>query len=133
MLPGQSLPPGCPPDGHEPAQGAFFRLTRATLDVGDEPVEDWRLPLDTKSSEAYQQVDNCLAYAYSLFKDLADLLKARESVPWARKKTIAQVDLEPDMGRVLQTESDLGPSHHDWWPSRNDLVPPATVIEGRIA
>jgi hypothetical protein len=129
----RALPLGCPPDGHKAAQGRYYRLTRATLVVGDIPLEDWRLPLDTKSSEVYQKIDDCSAYAYSLFSDLADLVAARLSVPWAKKKTIAQVDLEPDMGRVLHTPCDLGDSHHDWWPSANDLVPPAVVVEGKVA
>jgi hypothetical protein len=96
------------------------------------PDDDWRLPVDKRASECYQRYDRCEAYAHSLFADLSVLVAARGSVPWARKKSIAQVGLTPDLGRVVESPSVLGASHHDWWPSHTGLVPKAVVIEGSI-
>lgn len=134
MTAGSRLPEGCPPEGHLAADGVFYRLARANLVPGEVPgPEDWTLPLHTKKSAAYQQFDQCDAYAYSMFADIEALRRARESVPWVRKKSIARVTLEPAMGRILETESHVGPTHHDFWPSEDDLVPPAQVVEGKVA
>jgi hypothetical protein len=128
------FPDGCPPEGHFAAHGVFYRLARANLVPGEVPgAEDWRLPLHTKKSAAYQQFDQCDAYSYSMFADIEVLRRARESVPWVRKKSIARVTLEPAMGRILETESPVGATHHEFWPSEDDLVPPAQVVEGKVA
>lgn len=37
------------------------------------------------------------------------------------------------MGQTLRTYSDLGNSHHDWWPAEEGVVPLSEVIEGRVA
>jgi hypothetical protein len=89
------------------------------------------LPLFTKKSEAFHQYDMCMAYSFSMFADLDVLLKARDSVPFVRRKSIARVELTSGMGRILETESPIGPTHHDWWPSEENLVPHAEVVEGR--
>lgn len=134
MTTGKGLPAGCPPAGHSAAGGVFYRLTRANLMPGDVPSqEDWTLPLYTKKSAAFQQFDQCDAYSYSMFGDIQVLHQARESVPWARKKSIAEVRLEPTMGRILETDSLIGPSHHDFWPNEDNLIPPAQVVEGKVA
>jgi hypothetical protein len=134
MSSGVQLPEDCPPNGHLPAEGTFYRLTRGDLAEGSAPGSgDWVLPLNTRKSEAYQQYDMCQAYSYSMFADLRVLLEARESVPFVRKKSISRVELQPAMGRILETESWIGPSHHDWWPSEGNLVPPAEVVEGRAS
>ncbi|BBH17184.1 hypothetical protein Back2_14710 [Nocardioides baekrokdamisoli] len=133
MQAGHGLPPGCPPLGHAAAQGTFYRLTSPGLSVGQAADEGWTLPVANKTSAAYQQLDNCFAYAYSVFRDIEDLIAARELIGWARKKTIARVDLSPPLGRTLRTWSPIGPSHHDWWPSTDDLVPPTTVVAEQVA
>lgn len=128
------LPDGCPPAGCEPPSGAFFRLAKPSAAIGAAlERQDWVLPLDTRTSDVYQKHDVCGAYAYSVFADLGDLQRARESVPWTRKKSIVRVDLSPDMGRALQTPSPLGETHHDWWPNDYESLPPTEVIEGRAA
>lgn len=134
MTGGTKLPEGCPPEGHSAADGIFFRLVRANLMPGDVPgPEDWTLPLHIKKSAAYQQFDQCDAYSYSMFAEIEALLKARASVPWVRKKSIARVTLLPGMGRILETESPVGPTHHDFWPNEDGLVPPAQVVEGKVS
>lgn len=131
MTAARGLPEGCPPDGSVAADGEFYRLTRRGLEVGaTPPVQDWTLPLNNKSSEGFRKFDECDAYSHSVFMDLRDLLNARLSVAWTRKKSIARLALAPAMGRVHQTPSDLGASHHDWWPSTDNLVPTAVVVEG---
>lgn len=128
------LPDGCPPTGSEPPSGSYYRLGRQSAQPGSSlPPEDWALPLDTKTSAAYQRFDSCGAYAYSVFADVNDLLRARESVPWTRKKSIVRVDLDPEMGLTLQTPSTIGETHHDWWPTDGDVPPPNEVIEGKAA
>jgi hypothetical protein len=131
---GLSLPGGCPPVGSQSARGTFYRLSRPSAQMGETlTLGDWVLPLNTKTSEAYQRHELCDAYAFSVFSEVADLLQARESVPWARKKSIAQIELMPDMGRTMRTDSELGSSHHDWWPAGENIVPPSEVIEARAA
>ena len=128
------LPDGCPPTGIEPPSGSYYRLAKPSAELGASlELEDWVLPLDTKTSAAYQQFDQCDAYAYSVFADVNDLHLARESVPWTRKKSIVRVDLGPDMGRTLPTPSPIGETHRDWWPNEGDVPPPNEVIEGRAA
>lgn len=125
---GISLPPDCPPAGHLPADGRFYRLANPKHEVGDATIhQDWRLPLDTPKGQGYQRYDLCEAYAISLFGDLDTLVSAREAVPFARRKSIAQIDLEHSMGRILETES-FAPTHHDWWPTEG-LNPTGVVIQ----
>lgn len=133
MTSARGLPAGCPPDGNTAPNGTFYRLTRRGLQVGETPSDDeWHLPVD-KRGPAYKQYDQCDAYAHSIFRDVDVLLRARVWVPWTRKKSIARLALAPEMGRILETPSELGPTHHDWWPSSHDLVPAAVVIEGSVA
>lgn len=133
MTSARGLPEGCPPEGHVAPDGTFYRLTRGNLLVGEAPSDDeWRLPVD-KPGPAYRQYDECDAYAHSVFGDVDVLLRARVSVPWTRKKSIARLALAPEMGRILETPSELGPTHHDWWPSSDGLAPQAVVVEGSAA
>lgn len=125
------LPEGCPPEGHQPANGRFFRLTNPKHAVGDTTTDrDWRLPLHTPKGQGYQRYDLCAAYAISLFRDLEVLLRAREAVAFARKKSIAEIELAPDMGRTLETES-FAETHHDWWPN-DGVTPSGTVVESAV-
>ena len=124
------LPANCPPDGHVDPSGVYFRYTNASLGIGDSPSEDdWLLPVD-KPGPHYKHFDDCDAYAISLFRDVRVLLRARGVMPFARKKTIAQLELSPGMGPVRETPSSVGPTHHDWWPAM-EAPPQAVVVEGR--
>lgn len=125
----RELPEGCPPPGHVPADGSFYRLSWPSAKLGQTlPSEAWVLPIDTKTSESYQQFGDCGAYAFSIFSELDDLVKARGIIAWARKKSIVRVDLKPEMGAVLKTPSPLGDSHHDWWPSEGNEAPESEVV-----
>lgn len=124
------MPEGCPPEGHEPAKGTFFRLVAKTFQPGD--VTDkgcWRKPYKVKGP-MFGKIDDCLAHGISLFEDLEVLRAARELNPWAAGKAIAEIALEPDMGRTLETTSDVADGHHDWWTTPYDLHPAVPVIEG---
>jgi hypothetical protein len=133
MTSARGLPEACPPEGLFAPDGTFFRLTQRNLQVGIAPPNDaWSLPVDKRGPD-YQHFDQCDAYALSVFGDVDVLLRARVSVPWVMKKSIARLALTPEMGRILETPSALGPTHHDWWPSSGDLVPVAVVVEGSVA
>lgn len=126
----RQLPDDCPPVGHLPAEGTFYRLSRPSAKLGETLVStDWVLPVDTKKSDCYQNYGVCECYAFSIFAELEHLLEARKFVGWAKKKSIARLDLTPDMGVVLKTPSDVGESHHDWWPTEGHEAPPAVVVE----
>ena len=126
------LPAGCPPDGHIEPQGTFYRLAAPRHQPGD-PTEDdsWVPPLHTRTSELYESKDACEAFAFSLFDNLQVLLDARDHTPWARRKSIARVDLAPGMGGLVPSESDVGQGHYDWWPEPPDFVPVAETVEAR--
>lgn len=114
MSSARALPEGCPPSGHIPANGTFYRLTWPSAKLGDVlPKEAWVLPIDTKTSDSYQRYDQCEAYAFSICAEIDDLINARRLIPWARKKSISRLDLTPDMGVVLKTPSPVGDSHHE--------------------
>ena len=133
MVSGEKLPEGCPPDGHEAAVGTFYRLAEPHHQPGEKTgPESWVLPVNfPKSKQCFGQVDRCGCYGHSLFGDVQVLHDARQILRWARKKSIARVELQPTMGRILETHSDVGPTHFDWWPTPLDLVPDAEVIEGQ--
>ncbi|WP_425953346.1 hypothetical protein [Xylanimonas sp. McL0601] len=129
------LPEGCPPTGSSLADGPFYRLTRTNARVGDTlDVSDFRLPLHTRKSAAFGRTDYCGGYAVSVCADMQDLINAREILGFARKKSISRLHLSTGMGRIMQTPGEVGPSHHDWWPSEDDFVPPHEVlVDGRSA
>jgi hypothetical protein len=128
------LPEACPPDGHWPARGVFYRLTRPSLKIGEVPEDkDWVLPLHTKKSAAYLKHDECDAYSYSLFDDIEPLHIARLASAWARRKSISRVILPEGSGYLLKTESELADGHHDWWPVPAQCIPGAVVVEERAA
>lgn len=129
---GWTLPDHCPPSGHVDGEGDFYRLTNAGLAVGDcPPAADWTLPIDKRASEAYQRTDRCDAYAHSIFTDIEVLRNARRALGWARRKTISRVTLSPGTGRLIESPSDLGDGHRDWWPDPLDYIPPCVVVEAR--
>lgn len=126
------LPAGCPPEQAQPAAGKFFRLVSGSLSVGDEPgSEDWVIPAKKRKGECVGRFDCCECYSHSLFLDVNDLINACETTPWARKKAIAEVVLEPSYGVVVKTSSSVGDSHHDWWASPLDLVPSSRVMSAK--
>lgn len=125
------LPPNCPPEDHFEPDGVYYRYTGAGLSIGDElSDEDWVLPVH-KPGPHYRKFDSCSAHALSIFGDKQVLLDARHVMPFARKKTIASVELRPGMGPVAASDSPVGPTHHDWWPAPGAERPPARVVEGR--
>lgn len=91
------------------------------------------LPVETRTSPSYQQFDDCGAYAFSIFSELDDLVKARGIIAWAKKRSIIRVDLTPDMGVVLKTPSPVGDSHHDWWPTEGNEAPESEVVAEQSA
>jgi hypothetical protein len=119
------LPDGCPPAGHQASEGTFYRLAEPRHQPGDKTgLESWVLPVNNPKSKAcFGQKACCSCFGFSLFGSVEVLHDARKILRWARKKSIARVDLLPSMGRILETHSDVGPTHFDWWPSPSDLVP----------
>lgn len=128
-----ALPANCPPDGHADSDGTFYRLCEPRHDVGEPTAKgSWRKPYKMKGPH-FGRTDECGAHAYSLFQDLEVLRAARDLNPWAASKAIAEVELTPGMGRILETPSEVAEGHWDWWPTPIDLVPAAVVIEPAIA
>lgn len=134
MSDARQLPAGCPPEGYIPADGVFYRLSWPSGKLGQTlPDESWVLPLDTKTSDMFQQFDECDAYSFSICSELDDLIKARTILGWAKKKCIVRLRLTPEMGVVLKTPSPVGDSHHDWWPSEGNEAPPSEVVAEQTA
>ena len=134
MSTGDVLPSGCPPEGHEPADGTFFRLADPRHDPGEATEADsWILPVNNPTSrQCFGQTDRCGCFGHSLFADVEVLHRARKTLRWARKKSIARVKLTPDMGRILESHSPVGSTHYDWWPTPLSLVPDAEVLEAQL-
>lgn len=111
-----------------PAEGTVFRLTAGKLKV-DDPVtdEDWILPINKSRGvcAAVGSESNRACYGHSVFTDIQDLKDAQTKVPWARKKSIASVEL--DCGWIEASPRN-GDSHHDWWPEPITHIPNATCV-----
>lgn len=127
-----TLPASCPPSHAEPRSGFFYRLVGATLNVGDVPAGDeWLLPYAKRKGDCVGRTDLCDCHSHSVFSEIEDLRAARRLVPWAAKKGIAQVLLSTDDGVLAASASELGDSHHDWWPTQPEVLPASTVVEAR--
>lgn len=127
------LPAGCPPEGNSPAEGVYYRLTAGDLQKGEQPPNsDWVLPVNKKKGDCAGRVDKCSCYAHSVFTSIDVLRRAREFSPWVRKKSIARVELSPSDGVVLETPSEIGEGHHDWWPSYDGSPISAVVVEAKL-
>ena len=125
----EHLPVGCPPDDAVPPDGDFFRLTARNLSEGDVPgAEDWQLPFEKRKGDCAGRSDVCSCRAHSVFTDRSDVDFARAASPWARRKSVSRLKLEPDCGKVVASESEILPSHHDWWPTFTSDVPASVVI-----
>ena len=125
-----TLPPDCPPTSAESPQGIFYRLAHPQLSPGERPpAEDWILPHAKRKGDCAGRTDLCRCHAHSLFSELSDAVRVKELIPALRRKTIAEIELSPDMGMIEATPSDAGDSHHDWWPAEPELHPTATVVE----
>lgn len=123
-----ALPPGCPPESASPVVGTFYRLVLGRHREGETAEADsWVLPVNNKKSGCYQRTDQCACLAFSIFSNIDDLVNAQQLVAWARKKAIAQLSLDAEMGIADKTPSEIGDSHHDWWPG-TDAVPVAVVV-----
>jgi len=123
-----ALPGDCPPSSAQEPQGAFFRLVSGSLREGEVAGDgDWILPAMKTKGDCAGVTDRCECFAHSLFEDADDLLRAREQIAWARRKAIAEIELTPEMGVIEASPSDLGDSHHEWWPADNQ-VPQSQVV-----
>jgi hypothetical protein len=126
----QPRPEGCPPPEATPLDGDFYRLVRKSLQIGQEvPADEWVPPYQKRRSECTGQPERCECHAHSIFANIDDLLRARDLVPWVRSKAIGRVQLVADHGVGLKSDSLLGPSHYDWWPHNENVVPQGEVVE----
>jgi hypothetical protein len=124
------LPVGCPPAEAAPRSGLFYRYVAPALPVGGQPgADDWIPPHSKRKSPCFGCHDRCECHAHSLLERLDEAIKGREAVPALRRKAIASVAMSLDMGLLAHTPSDVGKSHHDWWPARPDEVPESVVVE----
>lgn len=126
-----AIPAGCPPSDASPRTGVFYHFVRGVLNAGDttEPT-DWEIPYLKRKGDCAGCPERCECHAHSLFTDIEELRKARLAIPWSRKKAIASIELNAGMGVLKQTQSDVGDSHHDWWPSDPGMAIRAPVVEG---
>lgn len=125
----KARPKGCPPARAKHPDGVFLRLTSRSLSEGDVPgAEDWQLPFEKRKGRCAGRPDVCSCHAHSVFLDRSDVEFARAASPWARKKSVSQLKLDPDCGKVAPSDSEILPSHHDWWPAVALAVPDAVVV-----
>lgn len=108
-----------------PAQATVYRLTSGSLKVGENPGNiDWQLPIAKSrgacTAPGSNQKRDC--YSHSVFTELQDLVRAQQTSPWARKKSISSV--EATRGWIEATPRN-GDSHHDWWPDPLTYIPQA--------
>lgn len=122
------MPEACPPPDSEPGQGVFYRLGEKHLKVGDVPGKGtWRKPYKAKGPN-YGRSDVCEAHAFSIFESLNSIQGAREISPWAAGKSLARVEVSPEMGNLLETQS-IADSHYEWWSNPYNLIPESVVID----
>lgn len=109
--------------------GTFYVYSEANLHRGQltGPMT-WQRPYEKSKGELYNRRDLCDAHALSVFADLEDVNEARRLTPWIRRKSVAAVTVAASDGRLKNTPTDGGRSHHDWWTNPVDLIPSATVI-----
>lgn len=116
------------PDDAISAKGKFFRLTAGNLKVDDTvPAKDWILPINKKRGECSvagsESRREC--YSHSIYSDLEDMTMIQQTVPWARKKSIASVEV---MNGYVKATPRNGNSHHSWWPEPLSYLPTAICI-----
>jgi hypothetical protein len=112
----------------EPAMGTVYRLTNGKLSIGHvPPASDWILPISKSMGVCTEPGSNekrdC--YGHSVYTEIQDLMKAQESNPWARKKSISSLTLTCG---YLEKSSRNGDSHHDWWPQPLTHIPAAICV-----
>ncbi|GAA5228993.1 hypothetical protein GCM10025778_35320 [Paeniglutamicibacter antarcticus] len=105
-----------------------FRLTTGKLKIDDTvPDTDWILPINKSMGACTAPGSDAKrdCYGHSVFTDIQDLVKAQQSTPWARKKSISSVDLTCGW---IDASPRSGDSHHDWWPEPLTHIPTATCV-----
>lgn len=109
----ENFPPDCPPTDAEPASGQYYRLV-----ANDPPKEsDFYSHLDWQERGRFrgrEWPDRRIAAGVSVFKVRAEAEKLKAAVPAMRNKKIALGDVTGS-GRMKNTPSHTGPSHHTWW------------------
>ncbi|MBD8057524.1 hypothetical protein IC607_00885 [Cellulomonas sp. JH27-2] len=124
------FPPGCPPEEAIEVDRSFYRLAEKRLAVGAATgPNSWLRPYETPGSPLLGRSDLPEAHGLSVIGDMAELTRARDMSPWMAKKSVAEVRVTPQSGRVQHTPSRAWRSHHDWWTDPHDLVPLALVVE----
>lgn len=114
------LPARCPPDDARPLEMTAYRLAAPSHEVGGSTTDsDWQLPHQKRKGECAGKISVCDCHAHSVFADLDELLRASALVPWIRKKSIARVEIGLADGDLVKSPTDIGESHHDWWPSNS--------------
>lgn len=109
--------------------GAFYRLADKDHAGGDETgPASWLRPYETRGSSLYQQVNDPEAHGLSLYAQLEELERARDITTWLGKKSVAEVKIGREDGKLRHSPIEGGASHFDWWTSPYDLRPSAVVI-----
>tara|TARA_Y100001968_G_scaffold331641_1_gene386956 strand:- start:1456 stop:1863 length:408 start_codon:yes stop_codon:yes gene_type:complete len=105
------FPSDVPPSASEPTSGISFRLVD-----NDPPIrKDFESTYEENPSRLKvdsSQLDRDCCYGTSQFKDINDIRKKKRLFPKLRAKLIAVGELEPSMGKMMDTYK---PSHHTIW------------------
>jgi hypothetical protein len=121
-------PGGCPPEDASAANGAYFRFVEHDPPQAADFVRPVHGPRGAKLDPA-----DCGHHGLSLFAEEDDVRRMRQLVPPFAKKMVARGELEPQMGVVARTPTEISGrvlrSHHDWWVTTDYReVPPFSVV-----
>lgn len=127
-VPPSAFPLPYHPPTAAPAAGTVYRLTAGKLKIGDTPTDDdWILPISKGMGACTAPGSNGKrdCYGHSVYTEIQDLVKAQQTTPWARKKSISSLALTCGW---VEASSRTGDSHHDWWPDPLTHIPAATCV-----
>lgn len=105
------LPDSCPPSEAMPSTGLYYRLLRSNPATS----KDYIRPRDSRKHRDLTGDDLCKASAFSVYADVEDARRVRETSPGFTHRIVAQGELKPEMGVLHPTPTATTESHASWW------------------
>jgi hypothetical protein len=119
----EELPKECPPANAVEPNGVYYRFVSSETITDDDFIS-----LKMLKPDKNHWPKECQARALSLTKDIASSVEMIKKLPQFKTKRLAQVQLGPDDGLILNTPSSNNKNHISWWRSRSFNLNQSSVI-----